>query len=265
MTRRATDHLILALDVSSYAEVRDILDELGPEPWIAKLGLELFIAVGPELPRSIMAGGRRVFLDLKLHDIPTTVGKAARHCAQLSTMFNVHASAGDEALRAAVKSRGSSDVLAVTLLTSLRHEQLVRLGLAADYERPEPPSDEDLARIERARKLHVRSVVAQMASLAYECGAQGVVCSPEEISAIRSTLPAEFKIVTPGVRPAWAAANDQKRTMTPREATALGADYLVVGRPILDPPPEVGSRRRAIELILDEIEQGLVDREAKEA
>ncbi len=197
-----------------------------------KLGLEFFVANGPEGVRRVVAEGRPVFLDLKLHDIPNTVAGAVRAAAGLGAfMVNVHAGGGAAMLREAAKAarhgaaaahRPRPLVIAVTVLTSLSDEDLAGLG-------------------------HVDGAAAQavrLARLARDCGLDGVVCSPLEIAPIREACGPGFVLVVPGVRPAWAAAGDQKRVTTPAEAARLGADYLVIGRPVTGAPDPAEALRR---------------------
>lgn len=185
-----------------------------------KLGLEFFAACGPEGVRRVVGEGLPVFLDLKFHDIPNTVAGAVRAAARLGVfMLNVHASGGPAMLRAAAAAaREGADaaglaaplVIGVTVLTSLSDADLAALGHA----------DTALARATR------------LARLSQDCGLDGVVCSAHEIAAIRAGCGGGLALVVPGIRPAWAAVGDQRRVMTPAEAAGLGADYLVIGRPI---------------------------------
>jgi orotidine-5'-phosphate decarboxylase len=182
---------------------------------VAKVGLEAFSAHGPALVGEVLAVGMPVFLDLKLHDIPNTVERAARNAARLGVaMLTVHASGGEAMLRAAVAGAAGADrppaVLAVTVLTSLDDGALASLGI------PGGAADR----------------VAAWAVLAQRCGCAGVVCSPHEAAVLRSALGPEFLLVTPGVRPAGESSGDQRRVATPREAIDAGAHLLVVGRPI---------------------------------
>ncbi len=184
-----------------------------------KIGKELFTRAGPELVRRLVERGFDVFLDLKFHDIPNTVGNACRAAADLGVwMMNVHAGGGDAMMRAAVQSlkqEGSPALLvAVTVLTSLDAADLAALGIS------ETPGEHAL----------------RLARLAHECGLRGVVCSPHELRGLRRELPPDFLAVTPGIRPAGNEHADQKRVMAPTEALRLGADYLVIGRPITAAP-----------------------------
>jgi len=219
----ARDKLIVALDVSSAEAGARLADLLRGHVGMFKVGLENFSAEGPVLARYLVAQGDKVFLDLKLHDIPNTVRAAARQAAQLGvSLFNVHASGGRKMMEAALAgaqegAAGRRDktrprVLAVTVLTSLSGDDLAELGISG--------SPED--------------AVVRLARLAKQAGLDGVVASPREIAALRQTFRPEFLIVAPGIRPASADANDQVRIATPASALAAGASYIVVGRPITE-------------------------------
>ena len=212
------DRLCVALDRSDREWIISTARTLAPHIGWLKLGLEAFTAFGPELVREIAGFGTRVFFDIKLHDIPNTVRRAAANCAATgAAMFNVHASGGRAMLHAALEgaAQGSPSgdppkVLAVTVLTSLDHEALAELGL-------EHAPDQ---------------LVVRWARLAREVGLDGVVASAREAPAVRRECGPDFLIVTPGIRPAWSVTGDQRRVMTPSDAVAAGADILVVGRPI---------------------------------
>ncbi len=211
----AMRRLAVALDTSERDEILRLARSLRSCVGVAKVGLEAFTAHGPALVGEVQAVGMPVFLDLKLHDIPNTVERAARNAARLGVaMLTVHASGGEAMLRAAVAGAASAErppaVLAVTVLTSLDDEALGELGIPGGA---------------------VGRVTA-WAALAQRCGCAGVVCSPQEAAALRSTLGGNFLLVTPGVRPAGERSGDQRRVATPREAIGAGADLLVVGRPI---------------------------------
>lgn len=192
-----------------------LLDSLGT-PTLCKIGLELFTAQGPSVVKAVMDRGSSVFLDLKFHDIPNTVAHAVKSAADLGVaMTTLHASGGPVMLEAAAKAAAASGnkellLLAVTVLTSMDAAQLSSTGI------PVEPKEQ----------------VLRLAGLASSSGIGGIVCSPLEVSAIRASLGPNLRIVTPGVRPTWAAAGDQKRVMTPSEAVAAGSDWLVIGRPI---------------------------------
>lgn len=183
---------------------------LAGEVGMVKIGLQAYVAHGPDLVRELRAQGHSIFLDLKLHDIPNTVASAMRQIAELGVTFTtVHASGGSEMLRAAVAAASDTRILAVTVLTSIDAAALDAIGHRDD----------------------VRSSVLRLASLSTRAGVDGVVASPQEVEEIRRVA-GDLEIVTPGIRPAGADRGDQKRVMTPREAIEAGADWLVIGRPI---------------------------------
>ena len=221
--------LIVALDVSTAAAAQNIVAAVGDAASLYKVGMQLYTAVGPQVVRDLIASGRRVFLDLKYHDIPNTVGAAVREAAALGvTMLNVHASGGERMLKAAVEAGKSSPakpiVLAVTVLTSMAQEDLNDAGV------PGP----------------VANQVLRLAAMALNCGCGGVVASAQEAAQLRSELGRDFVIVTPGVRPAGADKGDQRRIVTPAQAVAAGADYFVVGRPITDAPDPAAAAKAVI-------------------
>ena len=222
------NRLIAALDAPGRGDADALVARLGGVPSWVKLGLELFCAEGPAIVRDYVARGHRVMLDLKLHDIPETVARATARVATLGAgLLTVHAGGGRAMLEAAVRAAGETRILAVTVLTSLDDADLAQIGAQGP----------------------VRELVVRRARLALAAGCAGVVASPHEIAAIRAFAPAGFLIVTPGVRPSGAAAGDQKRVMTPREARAAGADLVVVGRPLRDAAdPADAARAIAAEL-----------------
>jgi len=220
--------LIVALDVSSAAAAHKIVAAVGESAFCYKVGMQLYTAEGPRVVRDLVASGRRVFLDLKYHDIPNTVAGAVREAASLGvSMLTVHASGGGKMLRAATEAAFSANaalmVLAVTVLTSLDDNDLDKLGV-------------------RGR---VQDQVLRLAALALADGCHGVVASAREASALRGELEGDFAIVTPGVRPAGAEPGDQARVVTPAEAIAAGATHIVVGRPITS-AADPASEARAI-------------------
>ena len=223
------NRLIAALDVPDRAAADALAARIGRAADWYKLGLELFCAEGPELVRDFVARGHRVMLDLKLHDIPATVERAARQLASLgSELLTVHACGGADMLEAAVAGAGRTRILAVTVLTSLDDSDLRDIGAVG-------PAGE---------------LVVRRAELAVRAGCHGVVASPREAALVRARVPDDFLIVTPGVRPAGADAGDQKRVTTPREARSAGADLIVVGRPIRDAgDPAAAARAIAAELV----------------
>ncbi len=219
-----TDKLILALDVDSAAEALALVRRLKPHLSLFKVGLQLFTREGPELIRTLRAEGVDLFLDLKLHDIPATVGHAVRAAVALDVRFlTIHAGGGLEMMQAAqAATQGSrTEILAVTVLTSLDDDALRQIG----YDRT---AGEQVLRF------------ARLAALA---GVPGLVCSPHEIALIREGLPEPIKLVTPGVRSGTDAKGDQKRTLSAPEAFQRGATHLVIGRPITRAPDPVVAAR----------------------
>jgi orotidine-5'-phosphate decarboxylase len=227
---RARDRLIVALDVPNAAEAQRIVTALGESVSTYKVGKQLFTAAGPAIVRELIGSGRRIFLDLKFHDIPSTVAAAVRAASELGvSMLTVHASGGSKMLKAAVEAAAAAKypplVLAVTVLTSFDDSDLQEIGVAAQTQ-------------EQALRL---------ASLAHKAGCGGVVASAREAQAIRRALGADLRIVTPGVRPAGGAMDDQARVATPAEAIAAGADYIVVGRPITGAKDPAAAARAILE------------------
>lgn len=228
--------IIIPLDVPTLDEARRQLDRLHSVVEIFKIGKQLFTAEGPETVRLVHSYGKRVFLDLKYHDIPNTVAEACLSAARLGVwMLNLHISGGRvmvTAAREAVQAQDSDStplLIGVTVLTSL-----------------DAPLWEEVFG-QKGRGLSEQ--VVHMAELAKRWGLNGVVASPQEITGIREGCGSEFLIVTPGVRPRWAAGNDQRRAMTPGEALRAGADYLVIGRPIT----AASNPLEATHAILDEL------------
>lgn len=208
--------LIVALDVSTAAAAQRIVAAVGDSALTYKVGMQLYTAEGPQVVRDLVASGRRVFLDLKYHDIPNTVGAAVKEAAQLGvSMLTVHAAGSGKMLRAAVEAaetRPRLMVLAVTVLTSLDAHDLENIGVRGTVE----------------------DSVVRLATIALANGCHGVVASAREASTLRAELGHDFAIVTPGVRPAGSSAQDQVRIVTPAEAIASGASHIVVGRPITE-------------------------------
>jgi orotidine-5'-phosphate decarboxylase len=225
----ARDRLIVALDVPTQTEALKLVRELSPEVGFFKIGLQLYTAGGPEIVRAVLATGAKVFLDLKLHDIPNTVGKAVKSAGRLGVqMLTIHLSGGEEMIRAAVDGRQHNvSILGVTVLTSASEQTLRETGV----------SDE------------INNHVLRLAKLGVTTGIDGVVASPHEIKMLRAEFGDRMKIIVPGIRPTWSEAGDQKRVMTPLEAFQNGADYLVIGRPITAHP----SPRAALARILGEL------------
>jgi orotidine-5'-phosphate decarboxylase len=220
------DRLIVALDVPSASKARQVVQSIGEAATTYKVGKQLFTAEGPQIVRDLVSSGRKVFLDLKFHDIPNTVAGAVRAAADMGvSMLTVHASGGGAMLKAAAQAAGQSAakpmVLGVTVLTSLSDADLIELGIAGQ----------------------VIDHVVRLAALARDAGCGGVVASALEAHELRRELGNDFNIVTPGIRmggPSLPAVgkgglrDDQARVLTPKEAIAAGANYLVVGRPILE-------------------------------
>ncbi len=203
------DRLVIAVDLSSRDDILRLVDSLHGTVGVFKLGLQAFIANGPSIVREIVARGEKVFLDLKIHDIPNTAKHAVAEAASLgASIATVHAAGGEPMLRAC--AHDSLLVLGVTILTSLEEADLLQIGFGGNA---------------------VDNVV-RLALLAQTAGLRGVVASPLEIAPIREACGRDFVILTPGIRPAGSDAGDQRRMMTPRQAIAAGADYIVVGRPI---------------------------------
>ncbi len=233
------EKLIVALDVETPDRALELFEMLRGLAGMFKIGSQLFTAAGPDIVRQIVGKGGRVFLDLKFHDIPNTVAQAGVEAARLGvSMFNVHALGGAEMMRrtaeavaeaAAREGFGKPHLVAVTVLTSLDRMSLTQIGI---NEGPQ-------------------SLVANLAQLAAESGMNGAVVSPHEVEIVRRAVTKPgFLIVTPGVRPAAALADDQKRVTTPAAAMRAGADHIVVGRPILDAPDPV----RAAHAIVEEMQ-----------
>ena len=220
----ARDRLVVAADVSSRDDLLRLVDTLSGVVGVFKIGLQAFIANGPSIVREVVARGEKVFLDLKIHDIPNTARHAVAEVATLgASIATVHAAGGASMLRAC--AREDVLVLAVTILTSLEEADLLQIGFGGNA-------------VENAVRL---------AQLARGAGLRGVVASPLEIAPIREACGSDFTILTPGIRPAGSDAGDQRRTMTPREAIAAGADYIVVGRPITSAADPRSAAQRIVE------------------
>jgi orotidine-5'-phosphate decarboxylase len=232
--KQAKDYLCVALDVSNWASLERYVDILAPYVGCFKIGLEVINALGgKDVAKEICRRGGKVFYDIKLHDIPTTVGKAAHVIDGMIGVeyYNVHASAGRAAMQAAAQHQDKAMCLAVTVLTSL--------------------TDRD------TNGIYGQDASNQAISFAYrakEAGLPGIICSPQELPILQKEkdLKHLWKVV-PGVRPLWANKDDQARVMTPYEAIMNGADMIVMGRPILHPPEGIGTPVMAAQLILQEI------------
>jgi orotidine-5'-phosphate decarboxylase len=239
---QAKDRIIVALDVATADQAREIVAELGGSAGAYKVGSQLFTATGPEFVRELTGAGHRVFLDLKFHDIPNTVANAAVEACRLGVwMLNVHALGGGEMMRRTVDELRSACeregmkrplLVAVTVLTSSNDVSLREAGI----------------------ETTVEAEVIRLAKLAADCGLDGVVASPHEARAIRAAVAdtsRPFSIVTPGIRPSDATIDDQKRVTTIADAFAKGSDYVVIGRPIL----EAADRREAVRKFVVEAER----------
>ncbi|MHB1458341.1 MAG: orotidine-5'-phosphate decarboxylase [Armatimonadota bacterium] len=234
------DKIIVALDVSTESEAVDLVHDLKEYVGAFKIGMELFNSAGPRIIEKVQdAGADRIFYDGKFHDIPNTVAGAARAAVRMGVwMFNIHAEGGAAMMCAASDAaHEESDrqgveppiIIAVTLLTSIGQDTLLN---------------------ELAVHMPLSEYVPHLARLAQDSGLDGVVASPHEISAIKAACGKDFLVVTPGVRPSWASANDQKRIMTPGDAVRNGADYLVIGRAITSADDKIVAAKR----IIDELE-----------
>ena len=232
----ARKRIIVAVDVPDLKEAHKLVSFLSPHVGLFKFGLELIVRYGVQAVLEAIENApcrrEQVFIDAKLNDIPNTVGAAAQQIASYEVgMFNVHSSAGRKAVEAAVAHRNNSQVLAVTVLTSIDEDECRGIFGSA----PE-------------------SIVLSFVEMDYIAGVQGVICSPQELSALGKLSRYKSLLkVTPGVRPTWAATNDQKRVMTPAEAIRAGATHLVIGRPITKAPESIGSMEKAADLIAEEI------------
>jgi orotidine-5'-phosphate decarboxylase len=231
----ARSKIIFALDVESFADAKHWVSVLSGHVGMFKVGKQLFTSHGPDVVRMVENFGGQVFLDLKYHDIPNTVAMASVEAARLGVnLFNLHALGGYEMMARTVEAlqkefagKQRAKVLAVTILTSSTEETLRQVGI----------------------EFPVREMVVRLAQLAKKAGIDGVVASPQEVELIRAACGNDFLVVTPGVRPSFAATNDQKRIMTPAEAVRAGADYLVIGRPI----SAAADPLKAAEAIVEEI------------
>ncbi len=236
---KTKDKIIVALDVETADEAREIIAEIGGEVGAFKIGLQLFTAAGASFVREVVGKNIKLFLDVKFHDIPNTVAKASVEVARLGVwMFNIHAVGGGEMMRRTVENvrevcarenLEQPKIIGVTVLTSADQETLREVGISREID----------------------SQVLNLAKLTAKCGLDGVVASPLEVDAIRRNIEKkDFLIVTPGIRPSFATNDDQKRVMTPKEAVSQGADYLVIGRPVTGQKDKLSAVRK----ILEEIE-----------
>ncbi|MDD4878924.1 MAG: orotidine-5'-phosphate decarboxylase [Candidatus Omnitrophica bacterium] len=226
---KAAEKLIVALDVKSLAEAKEMVGKLSPDVRIFKVGMGLFTLCGPDAVALVHDSGARVFLDLKFHDIPNTVAHAVRSAAKLGVfMMNIHALGGSEMMMRAVEAARESEkkpkLLGVTVLTSMDQSSIGEVGI----------------------NMKIEDEVVALARLGKDSGLDGVVASPAETSLIRKNLGKDFIIVTPGIRPAGAEKNDQKRVMTPTDAVRAGADYIVVGRPVIETKDPLAAAKKII-------------------
>ena len=226
---KAADKIIVALDVATKKEALVLVDQLNGQISFFKIGLQLYTAEGLEIVRAVLSTGAKVWLDLKLHDIPNTVARAVESATNLGVhMLTIHLSGGSEMIRAATAARANTmSILGVTVLTSATEQTLREIGIADKVD------DQAL----------------RLAKLGVDAEIDGVVASPHEIKALRHEFGDKIKIVVQGIRPSWAEPGDQRRFMTPRQALEGGADYLGIGRPITTHP----NPREPAAKILDEL------------
>jgi orotidine-5'-phosphate decarboxylase len=225
----AADKIIVALDVPTKIAALDLVDQLREQISFFKIGLQLYTAEGPEIVRAVLSTGAKVWLDLKLHDIPNTVSRAVESATNLGVqMLTIHLSGGSEMIRAATAARTNNiSILGVTVLTSATEQTLREIGIGDK----------------------VGDQVLRLAKLGVEAGIDGVVASPHEIKTLRREFGDKIKIVVQGIRPSWTEPGDQKRFMTPRAALEASADYIGIGRPITAHP----NPREAVAKILNEL------------
>ena len=228
------EKLILALDISDMNYAMELIDKFNSYVSIFKVGLELFTAAGPSIVHEIQKRDRRVFLDLKFHDIPNTVSKAGISAARLGVfMFNVHASGGLDMMK-----KCSEDVVNVCLKENLNRPRILAVTVLTSM-------SQQVLRDEIGIQHSLNTQVRHLSGLALKAGLDGVVASGQEAAMVRGHCGRGFLVVTPGIRTSWTPADDQMRTMTPRDALRQGADYVVMGRSILNQPDPI----KAIELI----------------
>jgi orotidine-5'-phosphate decarboxylase len=227
--KKAADKIIVALDVATKDKALDLIEQLQGQISFFKIGLQLYTAEGPEVVRAVLAMGVKIWLDLKLYDIPNTVARAVESASTLGVqMLTIHLSGGREMTRAATAARASDMLLlGVTVLTSSTEQTLREIGITNTVE----------------------NQVIRLAKLGVAAGIDGVVASPHEIKTLRREFGDRIKIAVQGIRPSWAEPGDQKRFLTPREAFEAGADYIGIGRPIT----EHARPREAVARIVDEL------------
>lgn len=249
--RRASDRLIVALDLPTLGEAARLVEALAPYVGWFKIGSELFTAAGPEAVALVLARDRNVFLDLKFHDIPRTVAAAVAAAARLGvTMMNIHVAAGDEAMREAVHA----------LVGAFPPDNTQSSASSSFTTPPSPQSPRARPRLLGITRLtsiaegqDTFAQVVEAAARAKWIGLDGVVASPREAAAIKTACGTDFLVVTPGIRPAGSADGDQRRTATPAEAVRSGADYIVVGRPVVHAEDPIS----AVTRIIGEIDRAL--------
>jgi len=226
----AADKIIVALDVATKEKALELVEQLGDQISFFKIGLQLYTAEGPEIVRAVLAAGAKVWLDLKLYDIPNTVARAVESASHLGVqMLTIHLSGGSKMLRAATAARASDMLLlGVTVLTSATERTLREIGIADS----------------------VDDQVLRLAKLGVEAGIDGIVASSHELKMLRTEFGDKIKIAVQGIRPIWAEPGDQKRFVTPRQAMEAGADYIGIGRPITAHQ----NPREAIAKVLDELQ-----------
>ena|SRR5882724_191450 len=226
----AADKIIVALDVATKEKALELVEQLGDQISFFKIGLQLYTAEGPEIVRAVLAAGAKVWLDLKLYDIPNTVARAVESASHLGVqMLTIHLSGGSEMIRAATAARASDMLLlGVTVLTSATERTLREIGIADS----------------------VDDQVLRLAKLGMEAGIDGIVASSYELKMLRTEFGDKIKIAVQGIRPIWAEPGDQKRFVTPRQAMEAGADYIGIGRPITAHQ----NPREAIAKVLDELQ-----------
>jgi orotidine-5'-phosphate decarboxylase len=227
---KTADKIIVALDVPTKERALELVKQLEDKISFFKIGLQLYTAEGPEIVRAVLATGAKVWLDLKLYDIPNTVARAVESASTLGVrMLTIHLSGGDEMIRAAASARASGMLLlGVTVLTSSTEQTLREIGITDDVEHQ----------------------VLRLARIGAQAGIDGIVASPHEIRTLRREFGDRFKIAVQGIRPSWAEPGDQKRFMTPREAIEAGADYIGIGRPITaHPKPDEAMAKILEELV----------------
>ena len=224
---KAADKIIVALDVATKESALQLVEQLHGEISFFKVGLQLYTAEGPEIVRAVLSTGAKVWLDLKLYDIPNTVARAVESASTLGVqMLTIHLSGGSEIIRAATAARGNEMLLlGVTVLTSATEQTLREVGITDNVE----------------------DQVLRLARFGVEAGIGGIVASPHEIKTLRREFADRIKIAVQGIRPSWAEPGDQKRFMTPREAIEAGADYIGIGRPITAHPRPVEAVRNILE------------------